>query len=110
MSIIDKSSSETPVVDTPLMNTPVISTLPVEKPVKYGPPLPLTLTIERARNTSPIGSPCTTVCRLDEETRTYCRGCHRTRDEIKAWKSLPDDARTAVLAVLLTRQAQHPVK
>lgn len=81
-----------------------------DKPVKYGPPLPLFLTIERARVLSPVGSPCTTVCRLDEATRTYCRGCHRSRDEIKAWKSLPDEARSTILTVLLTREQQrrHP--
>jgi len=79
----------------------------VDKPTRHGPPLPLFLTIERAQDLSPVGSPCTTVCRLDEETRTYCRGCHRSREEIKAWKSLPDEARATILAVLLTRESQR---
>jgi len=79
----------------------------IDKPAKLGPPLPRFLTIQRAQDLSPVGSPCTSVCRLDEETRTYCRGCHRTREEIKAWKSLPDEARSTILAVLLTRESQH---
>ncbi|RKP48129.1 DUF1289 domain-containing protein [Trinickia fusca] len=50
----------------------------------------------------PIGSPCCGVCRLDRETG-YCEGCLRTRDEIKAWKTMTDDDKLRVLSVLSAR-------
>ncbi|HMN79828.1 MAG TPA: DUF1289 domain-containing protein [Burkholderiaceae bacterium] len=44
----------------------------------------------------PVGSPCISVCRINEATG-LCEGCLRTIDEIAAWGSLDDDARRRVL-------------
>ncbi|MGI4858627.1 MAG: DUF1289 domain-containing protein [Janthinobacterium lividum] len=63
--------------------------------------LPLAFTVARAGTQNPVGSPCTNVCRLDAETRTYCIGCHRSRAEIKGWKTMDDAARKQILAQLL---------
>jgi predicted Fe-S protein YdhL (DUF1289 family) len=67
----------------------------------------LDVTVPRALATLPVGSPCTNVCRLDIETRTFCVGCHRTRAEIKAWKTLRDDEKTAIIITLLERSSQR---
>ncbi|MEJ0002713.1 MAG: DUF1289 domain-containing protein [Pararobbsia sp.] len=50
---------------------------------------PLETSIALAKTLEPVGSPCTDVCKLDAQSG-YCQGCMRTRDEIKAWKTLPD--------------------
>ena len=39
-------------------------------------------------------SPCIGVCKLDKQNR--CIGCHRTRDEIAAWRSLTDEERSRI--------------
>jgi len=77
-------------------------TMPSETPVKT--PLELALTIERASQLQPVGSPCTDVCRLDKTTG-YCEGCFRTREEIKAWKTLPDADKLSLFPALLDRKA-----
>jgi predicted Fe-S protein YdhL (DUF1289 family) len=69
--------------------------------------LALDFTVERAKTLTPVGSPCTNVCRLDEASRTYCIGCHRSRAEIKAWKTLADDERGAIIETLLDRATQR---
>lgn len=43
-----------------------------------------------------IQSPCIDICKLDGKTG-FCLGCLRTRDEIRAWKTMSDDARLAVI-------------
>ncbi|TDY21735.1 hypothetical protein B0G81_1965 [Paraburkholderia sp. BL6665CI2N2] len=43
-----------------------------------------------------IQSPCIDICKLDGETG-FCLGCLRTRDEIRAWKTMSDDVRLAVI-------------
>lgn len=68
--------------------------------------LSLDFTVDRAKNTVPVGSPCTNVCRLDEASRTYCIGCYRSRAEIKAWKTLDDAGRLAILDTLQERAAR----
>lgn len=50
-----------------------------------------------ARTQTPVGSPCIDVCRLNPVSG-YCEGCLRSRDEIKAWKSMDDRDRLALLA------------
>lgn len=55
-----------------------------------------------ARTQTPVGSPCIDVCRLDPASG-YCEGCLRSRDEIKAWKSMGDRERLALLMSLGTR-------
>jgi predicted Fe-S protein YdhL (DUF1289 family) len=77
-------------------------TMPLETPVKT--PLELAFTIERASQLQPVGSPCTDVCRLDKSTG-YCEGCFRSREEIKAWKTLPDADKLSLFPALLARKA-----
>ncbi|WP_235527738.1 DUF1289 domain-containing protein [Burkholderia sp. Leaf177] len=77
-------------------------TMPSETPVKT--PLELAFTIERASQLQPVGSPCTDVCRLDKTTG-YCEGCFRSREEIKAWKTLPDADKLSLFPALLDRKA-----
>jgi len=77
-------------------------TAPSETSIKM--PLELAFTIERASQLQPIGSPCTDVCRLDKTTG-YCEGCFRSREEIKAWKTLPDADKLGLFPALLARKA-----
>jgi predicted Fe-S protein YdhL (DUF1289 family) len=51
-----------------------------------------------------VGSPCTDVCRLDKTTG-HCEGCFRSREEIKAWKTMADADKLALFDTLLTRKA-----
>jgi len=93
--------SDTPssAVTAALAVEPVTAPAPASREI-----LPLALTVARAGAQNPVGSPCTNVCRLDTETRTYCIGCHRSRAEIKGWKTMDDDAKTQILAQLLSRE------
>lgn len=50
----------------------------------------------------PVPSPCNSVCALDAHTG-YCQGCWRTLDEITAWSTLSDDAKTALWLQLRSR-------
>ena len=55
---------------------------------------------------SPVPSPCTSVCRIDDATG-LCAGCLRTLDEIAAWSVLDDAQRRAVWdAIVARREAQ----
>ncbi|HEV7370296.1 DUF1289 domain-containing protein [Arenibaculum sp.] len=38
--------------------------------------------------------PCIKVCKFDQG---ICRGCLRTRDEVKGWKAMTGEQRTAVV-------------
>ena len=58
--------------------------------------------IALARTQTPVGSPCIDVCRLNPVSG-YCEGCLRSRDEIKAWKSMGDRDRLALLQCLADR-------
>lgn len=62
----------------------------------------LELAIAAARTQRPVGSPCIDVCRLSPSSG-FCEGCLRNRDEIKAWKSMSDEDRLALLDRLLSR-------
>jgi predicted Fe-S protein YdhL (DUF1289 family) len=85
-------------------------TLPLELPLEVAlevpleSPLELAFTVERAKQLRPVGSPCTDVCRLDKTTG-HCEGCFRSRDEIKAWKTMPDEHKLALFNTLLARKA-----
>ena len=57
------------------------------------------LPIKRPKN------PCTGVCRIDKSTG-LCRGCWRTRDEIKGWKKLNEADRDGVLAAIALRRSR----
>ena len=59
---------------------------------------------EKIRAESPVPSPCTQVCRMDEHSG-WCEGCARTLDEIIAWPTLSDAEKTVVWAELPARQA-----
>jgi predicted Fe-S protein YdhL (DUF1289 family) len=48
-----------------------------------------------ARPRRRVGSPCVSVCMLDEQD--VCTGCFRTAQEITDWFGLDDDARRAVV-------------
>ena len=61
--------------------------------------------IASARMQRPVGSPCIDVCRLNP-SNGYCEGCLRNRDEIKAWKSMSDQDRLALLDRLVTRSGE----
>jgi predicted Fe-S protein YdhL (DUF1289 family) len=41
-------------------------------------------------------NPCIKVCEFDADV---CRGCDRTRDEIRAWKRLDKPERRSVMAL-----------
>jgi uncharacterized protein len=58
--------------------------------------------IATARAQQPVGSPCIDVCRLNPQTG-YCEGCFRTRDEIKAWRTLTDHEKQQLLDRLVAR-------
>jgi predicted Fe-S protein YdhL (DUF1289 family) len=66
-------------------------------------PLDLAFTIERAKTQEPVGSPCTNVCKLDPGNG-LCRGCFRSREEIKTFRSMDDAAKRALLDQLLARR------
>lgn len=40
-------------------------------------------------------SPCISVCKFDDEV---CRGCGRTRKEIKGWKSMDNEEHRLIMA------------
>ena len=48
-------------------------------------------------------TPCIGVCELD--AGNICSGCHRSVDEIGAWSSMTDAARSQVMARLALREA-----
>ncbi|KDR30145.1 Fe-S protein [Caballeronia zhejiangensis] len=51
-----------------------------------------------------MGSPCTDVCKLDQETG-LCLGCFRSREEIKTFRSMDDAAKLDLFDELLKRRA-----
>jgi len=53
-----------------------------------------------------VQSPCISVCVIDGPTG-LCAGCYRTLDEIAGWIGLSADERSALLAELARRRAQH---
>jgi len=56
-------------------------------------------------DSSPVASPCISVCRMDDATG-LCVGCLRTIDEIAAWSVLDDAGRRSVLAAIDARRAR----
>lgn len=51
-----------------------------------------------------VPSPCVSVCKLTPD-RSHCTGCLRTLAEIRAWKTLPDGDKRALLVELEGRRA-----
>jgi len=54
-----------------------------------------------------VESPCVRICVVDE-TRSVCRGCYRTLDEISRWASYTRTEKLALLEVLANRKAAAP--
>lgn len=50
-----------------------------------------------------VASPCNKVCVMDPRSG-YCRGCHRTLDEIARWGQMSEAEQRAVLAALAARR------
>jgi predicted Fe-S protein YdhL (DUF1289 family) len=48
-------------------------------------------------------NPCIDVCKIDKDTG-WCRGCLRTKKEIKHWKDYSKKERRAVLEDLANRR------
>lgn len=48
-------------------------------------------------------SPCISVCAIDEATG-FCKGCHRTVEEVASWLYYTDDEKRRVLAALPARK------
>ncbi len=49
-----------------------------------------------------VPSPCISVCRMDA-SRTWCEGCLRSIDEIKAWSSASDADKRRIWARIAAR-------
>jgi predicted Fe-S protein YdhL (DUF1289 family) len=52
--------------------------------------------------TEEIPSPCVSVCRMDLQ-RTFCEGCLRSIDEIRAWRASTDVEKKVVWARIAER-------
>jgi uncharacterized protein len=50
----------------------------------------------------PLSSPCVSVCRMNPE-RTYCEGCFRTLDDIRAWAQADNAQRRRIWREALAR-------
>ena len=48
-------------------------------------------------------SPCIGICTIDDDG--FCKGCHRTGDEIAHWPLMNDDARLRLMEDVLPRRA-----
>jgi len=55
--------------------------------------------------TTPVPSPCTSVCKMDPGTG-WCEGCLRTIDEIAAWAGLSDTDKLVIWDRLAERRKQ----
>lgn len=60
-----------------------------------------------ARPQRRVGSPCVSVCLLDEQD--VCTGCFRTAQEITDWFGLDDEARLAVIDATHARMREAGV-
>jgi predicted Fe-S protein YdhL (DUF1289 family) len=52
-----------------------------------------------------VKSPCIDICKIDKATG-LCKGCLRTKDEIKGWKKLAKSEQRAVIDAVALRKAQ----
>lgn len=55
-----------------------------------------------ARGLPDVPSPCVSVCRMNAD-RSFCEGCFRSIDEIRAWSRSDDAQKRTVWARLLER-------
>jgi predicted Fe-S protein YdhL (DUF1289 family) len=71
------------------LTSKVSETVPQSAPVRAAKPL--------YSNVSPaVPSPCTSVCRLDEQK--VCLGCFRHVEDIREWRSADDERRRVICA------------
>lgn len=63
-----------------------------------------TVPANAALDSTPVPSPCTNVCRMNDASG-WCEGCFRTIDEIIAWAVLDDAERRAVWRQLEARRS-----
>ena len=56
--------------------------------------------------TTPVPSPCNSICRIDVASG-WCEGCLRTLDEVAAWSVLDDAGKRAVWLELGRRRVQR---
>ena len=59
--------------------------------------------VQTASRPAPMLSPCIGVCELN--VANVCTGCHRSLNEIGAWSSMTDAARSQIMARLDLRAA-----
>jgi len=64
---------------------------------------PTSAAIPVSAPTTPVPSPCVSLCKMDMERR-YCIGCLRTLDEIVAWGTADDDYKRRVWTELAHRE------
>lgn len=57
-----------------------------------------------AEDTTPVPSPCISLCEMAPDTG-LCRGCLRTIDEIIAWGTADDDSKRAIWQEIHRREA-----
>jgi uncharacterized protein len=50
-------------------------------------------------------SPCVDICKIDKKTN-LCKGCLRTRPEIKAWKTLSKAERLDIVSQIALRKLE----
>lgn len=50
-----------------------------------------------------IDSPCINVCKLDE-VAGLCAGCHRSIEEIRAWRTASTDEKQAIVEAAAARR------
>lgn len=56
-------------------------------------------------DSSPVPSPCMSVCQMDEHT-ALCQGCLRTLDEICQWGNADEASRRAIWTSIEARLAR----
>lgn len=64
-----------------------------------GSPLQRSETIHQVSHVS-TKDPCISICKFDDD---ICRGCGRSKREIKSWKKMDKDEKRAVLAASAAR-------
>lgn len=52
-----------------------------------------------------VPSPCVSVCRMDD-LREFCVGCSRTLEELRQWRSMGNEDKKAVWALIAQRIAK----
>jgi predicted Fe-S protein YdhL (DUF1289 family) len=56
-----------------------------------------------------IKSPCIGICKIDKDSG-LCKGCLRSKQEIKNWKTLAKSERRAIIEAIPLRKAPSKAK